>query len=96
MPHAPSPPPGETTSLAALPKGARAIIVGIGGPAQASNPEHLQRLMELGFMPGERVRIVAKGFPSGDPVAVRIGTATFALRRFEAELIEVSQVTDPS
>jgi ferrous iron transport protein A len=57
--------------------------------------EHIHRLRELGFLPGERVRVLAKGFPAGDPIAVRIGHATFALRRFEADLIEVSASDGP-
>ena len=52
--------------------------------------ELLLRLMEIGFLPGERVRIVATGFPGPDPLAVRVGQATFALRRHEAARILVS------
>jgi ferrous iron transport protein A len=47
------------------------------------------RLLELGFVQGEPVRIVAQGFPGREPIAVRIGSTTFALRRFEAERILV-------
>ena len=46
-----------------------------------------QRLAELGFVKGERVRVVAEGFPGRNPIAVRVGGATFALRRHEAELV---------
>lgn len=49
----------------------------------------LLRLMEIGFLPGESVRIVATGFPGPDPLAVRIGQATFALRSHEAALVLV-------
>lgn len=49
----------------------------------------LLRLMEIGFLPGECVRIVATGFPGPDPLAVRIGQATFALRRHEAAQVLV-------
>ena len=49
----------------------------------------LLRLMEIGFLPGESVRIVATGFPGPDPLAVRIGQATFALRRHEASQVLV-------
>ena len=48
-----------------------------------------RRLAELGFLPGELVRIVARGFFAREPIAVRIGTGTFALRRFEAACIRV-------
>ena len=48
--------------------------------------------MELGFVPGEQVRVVAESFPGGDPMAVRVGNSTFALRRHEAMWVEVSGV----
>ena len=47
-----------------------------------------RRLMELGFVPGERIRML-KRLPGGDPVAVRVGESTFALRRFEAALVSI-------
>jgi ferrous iron transport protein A len=46
-------------------------------------------LAELGFLPGERLKIVARGFLGREPIAVRIGTGTFALRHFEAACIRV-------
>ena len=48
------------------------------------------RLFEIGFVDGERVRVVARGFPGGDPVAVRMGSTMYALRRFEAERVLVA------
>ena len=48
-----------------------------------------RRLAELGFLPGEAVRIVARGLMARAPIAVRIGTGTFALRLFEAACIRV-------
>jgi ferrous iron transport protein A len=48
-----------------------------------------RRLVELGFLPGESVRVVARGMLSRAPIAVRIGTGTFALRLFEAACIRV-------
>ena len=51
--------------------------------------ELAKRLAELGFLPGESVRVVARGFLSREPIAVRVGTGTFALRRFEAAAIRV-------
>ena len=59
-------------------------------PADAATPVELgRRLAELGFLPGEAVRIVAKGLMARAPIAVRIGTGTFALRLFEAACIRV-------
>jgi ferrous iron transport protein A len=48
-----------------------------------------RRLMELGFVPGEPVRVLKRGMPGGEPLAVRVGDSTFALRRFEAALISI-------
>jgi ferrous iron transport protein A len=53
------------------------------------------RLAELGFLPGERVKIVARGFLGREPMAVRIGTGTFALRHFEAACIRVCAEQPP-
>ena len=49
----------------------------------------LLRLLEIGFLPGEPVQIMARGFPGNDPLAVRVGHTTFALRSHEAALIRV-------
>jgi ferrous iron transport protein A len=46
------------------------------------------RLRDLGFIAGEAVRVTATGF-GGDPIAVRIGDSTFALRRAEAACVLV-------
>jgi len=47
------------------------------------------RLQELGFVEGERLRVIAHGYPGREPIAVRIGNTTFALRRFEADHVLV-------
>jgi ferrous iron transport protein A len=61
------------------------VVAGEGGAADMG-----RRLAELGFLPGEKLRIVARGMMGREPIAVRIGTATFALRLFEAACIRVS------
>ncbi len=48
-----------------------------------------RRLMELGFVPGEKIRMLKRGMPGGEPLAIKVGNATFALRRFEAARISV-------
>lgn len=48
-----------------------------------------QRLEEIGFLPGERVIVMARVQPGGDPLGVRIGHSTFALRRAEAACVLV-------
>jgi ferrous iron transport protein A len=75
--------------LADLGVGTRARVVSVA-PTDASTPAELgRRLAELGFLPGEAVRIVARGLMARAPIAVRIGTGTFALRLFEAACIRV-------
>lgn len=67
-----------------------ARVVDLVAGQGAEEQELLLRLMEVGFLPGEQVCIVASGFPGPDPLAVRVGQATFALRRHEAAKILVS------
>ena len=71
--------------LTDLPGNLAATITDVGGPDTGI----VQRLHELGFLPGERVRIVARGPVGSDPLAVRVGDSTFALRRYEACCIRV-------
>lgn len=73
-----------------LARGARATIVSLHTPQDAGDREVLLRLIEIGFLPGETVRVVARAAGGKEPIAVRLGgQATFALRRREAELVQV-------
>ncbi len=47
------------------------------------------RLRELGFVPGEQVRVQALGPFGREPLLVQVGMTRFALRRAEAERIDV-------
>ncbi len=77
--------------LAQLKKGDRATVVGLSVTDGAEQKAIKMRLLELGFAPGEQIRVVAESFPSRDPMAVRVGNTTFALRRFEAAMIQIMQ-----
>ncbi|WP_431289297.1 FeoA family protein [Roseateles chitinivorans] len=57
--------------------------------APAHAPEWKQMLEELGFVAGEHVAVLARAMPGADPLVVRIGQSTFALRRAEAECVEL-------
>ncbi len=46
-------------------------------------------LEEIGFTQGEPCVVLQKAALGGDPIAVRIGVSTFALRLVEARCIEV-------
>jgi ferrous iron transport protein A len=52
-------------------------------------PERARQLEELGFFPGEAVMVMARGLLGADPIVVRIGQSTFALRRAEAACVRV-------
>lgn len=80
---------GTEIPLAELRPGASARVVSVS-PADSKAPADVgRRLAELGFLPGEAVRIVARGLLARAPIAVRIGTGTFALRLFEAACVRV-------
>jgi ferrous iron transport protein A len=52
-------------------------------------PERARQLEEIGFCPGEQVMVMSRGFPGGDPLVVRVGQSTFALRCVEAACIQL-------
>ncbi len=67
-----------------------AWVTGFQTPANADEEHTLLRLLEIGFLPGEPVRLMACGPTGRDPLAVRVGQSTFALRRHEAALVQVT------
>lgn len=75
--------------LALMKKGDCATVTGLAPTEGAEALAIKTRLWELGFAAGEKVRVVAESFPGGDPMAVRLGNTTFALRRHEAAMIHV-------
>ena len=88
--------PSVSASLA-LPQGldtwplfTEAWVTGFQTPANADDEHTLLRLLEIGFLPGEPVRLMACGPTGRDPLAVRVGQSTFALRRHEAALVKVT------
>ena len=87
-PPIPAPAPADIR-LTDLQLGTRARVVSVTAADAAAPAELGRRLAELGFLPGEAVRIVARGMMARAPIAVRIGTGTFALRLFEAACIRV-------
>ena len=77
------------TRLDRLPPQCWATVADVHVPDNAADRELVLRLMELGLVPGERVRIVAEALGHNPPLAVRVGHTTFALRRHEASFILV-------
>ena len=51
------------------------------------------RLETLGFVPGTRVQVITKGIFGGDPILIQVGFTRFALRKVEAEKIEITDAS---
>ena len=77
----------QALSLDLTPLGRRFVVAGVLGPAHA--PEWATWLQELGFIVGEQVTLMVRGVPGGDPLVVRVGASTFAIRRAEAACVLV-------
>jgi ferrous iron transport protein A len=82
--------------LADLRRGDSAVVVGLAEVAgfddgQGSGSILLARLRDLGFVAGARCEVIARMWPAGDPLVVRIGGSTFALRRAEAAAVRVTR-----
>jgi ferrous iron transport protein A len=71
-------------TLTELPVGRDARVVSVKGSSRVS-----RRLMEMGLIPGVDVRVV-KMAPFGDPIEVRVRGYSLAMRRSEADGVEVS------
>lgn len=77
-------------TLADLAPGQSAIVAALhsDGPAR-------RRMMDLGLLPGTRVRVEMNS-PMGDPVAYRVRGAVVALRRAQAAQIDIHPADDDS
>jgi len=80
--------------LAQLKRGQIGVVAGLVESAsfdsgRSPGDSLLARLRDLGFVPGARCEVVARMWLGGDPLAVRIGGSTFALRRAEAAAVRV-------
>ena len=85
----PSRPPSAMPTLASLPAGSRATVMRVVAASPEIDAVALRRLGELGFLPGEPVRLLRRGPGGREPLAVLIGETMFALRLVEAQCIEV-------
>ena len=71
-------------TLDQLPAGRCARVVSVNGTGRVT-----QRLMEMGVIPGIGVQVIKTG-PFGDPIEIRLRGYSLAMRKNEAEAIEVS------
>lgn len=74
-------------TLANLKPGQRAVVAGFAemGPV-------MQRLMQLGLLEDSDIEVVRRA-PAGDPIEIRILGYSLSLRKSEAKLIRVKNVT---
>ena len=90
----------ETVPLTSLARNATGIVAGVRVAAAGIDFENDPavermglRLIEIGFVKGAQLRVIAFGQPGDDPIGVRIGgrggISTFALRRLEAACVWV-------
>ncbi len=74
--------------LSNLRPGEKAEVLGI---SQASRGSERRRFLDLGILPGTVITAEMTS-PSGDPIAYRIRDALIALRREQADLIQIKQL----
>ncbi len=82
-------------ALAELRRGETGVIDGLAASdiftSAGERDSMLARLRDLGFVVGARCEVIARMWFGGDPMAVRIGGSTFALRRSEAAAVRVTR-----
>ncbi len=76
------------SSLAHAPAGLALTVQQVRAPAHS--PEWATWLSDLGFLPGEAVRVMRRARLSEGNLVVRVGQSTFALRHAEADCIAVT------
>lgn len=74
----------EVTTLRNVPVGSSVRVTAVNGESRIS-----RRLMEMGIIPGVSVEVI-KTAPFGDPIEVRVRGYSLAMRKSEADSIEVS------
>lgn len=70
-------------TLRELPVGRDARVVAVNGEGPVT-----RRLLEMGLIPGVAVQVVKKA-PFGDPLEIRVRGYSLAMRKSEAETIDV-------
>jgi len=86
----------SSVPLAELRRGDVAQVTGLSGAAGSAVDDSalLSRLRDLGFTAGARCEVMARMWLGGDPLVVRVGGSTFALRRAEASAVRVQRLQE--
>lgn len=74
----------QVITLRNVPVGSSARVISVRG-----NSRITKRLMEMGVIPGVSLKVV-KTAPFGDPIEVKVRGYNLAMRKNEADSIEVS------
>jgi len=74
----------KNSTLSNLPVGSEARVVSVNATNGIA-----RRIMEMGVVPGVTVSVI-KAAPFGDPIEVRVRGYSLAMRKTEADAIEVS------
>jgi len=74
----------ESMTLTNLPIGQEGRVTAVNGTGSVT-----RRLLEMGVIPGVAVQVV-KSAPFGDPIEIRVRGYSLAMRKSEADAIEVS------
>lgn len=77
----------KTHTLGELRKGSKALILRVGTENQ--DPGMTARLLEMGLLEGSMVEVLHEAPLGGDPMAIRVRGTLIALRRNEANAVEV-------
>ncbi len=80
-------PAGGALALDGVATGRVCRVVAVQAPA--GQPDWGRWLAEIGFLPGEQVTVLRRSLWGGEPLAVRVGDSSFALRRAEAACVLV-------
>lgn len=75
-------------TLAEVPIGRDVRVLNVNGTGRIA-----KRLMEMGVVPGVSMKII-KAAPFGDPIQLRLLGYNLAVRKNEADTVEVEEISD--
>lgn len=70
-------------------RGRRGTIMAVARHVGRQDPEMERRLLEMGFVEGAQIEVLHEGPFGGDPMVVRLDDMRVALRRAEADLVQI-------
>lgn len=76
-------------SLGAMKPGMRGIVLAFDESAATTSPGTEERLREMGFAENLELELTHQSPFGKDPIAVRVGSMSVALRRHEASVVKV-------